>query len=337
MQGKVIRVTPLCWGSSILPMCGTHGMWATSGPSCSAKETPVWSSPASSRSAHSPLRAYPEGCVGSFSPGPENAFFPMLRCCCIGSVLLMQLFLWNWAFPLPRQRLWFISNLHPEVPSSSFPPETFCLRYGFSCCGDRTPCSCLMPGRARRGPRRERHTSAQPWDGGGESGSQLCSVTSDKNIPPSFCSPSLCSFWGLASQLTPAHDLLSILLASGRGILLLPCPLWPLHILLCCPSSSLSLASAISLLLPGLYCHLPFEPGTAPSHLLPALLHLGSLGMSRAKGACTGASSLGGLQAPCCHGEGWAGLELPLLWVPLPSLYEMKLCAKAELRVGISS
>lgn len=51
----------------------------------------------------------------------------MLRCCCIGSVLLMQLFLWNWAFPLPRQRLWFISNLHPGVPSSSFPPETFLL------------------------------------------------------------------------------------------------------------------------------------------------------------------------------------------------------------------
>lgn len=39
-QGKVIGVTPLCQGSSILPMCGTYGMWATSGPSCSAKETP---------------------------------------------------------------------------------------------------------------------------------------------------------------------------------------------------------------------------------------------------------------------------------------------------------
>lgn len=241
MQGKVIRVTPLCWGSSILPMCGTHGMWATSGPSCSAKETPVWSSPASSRSAHSPLRAHPEGCVGSFSPGPEKAFFPMLRCCCIGSVLLMQLFLWNWAFPLPRQRLWFISNLHPEVPSSSFPPETFLLlAIWFQLLWRPYTMQLSHAWQSKEGhpePRRERHTSAQPWDGGGESGSQLCSVTSDKNIPPSFCSPSLCSFWGLASQLTPAHDLLSILLASGRGILLLPCPLRPLHILLCCPSS----------------------------------------------------------------------------------------------------
>lgn len=38
--------------------------------------------------------------------------------------------------------------------------------------------------------RRERHTSAQAWDGGGESGSQLCNVASDKTFPLSFCFPS---------------------------------------------------------------------------------------------------------------------------------------------------
>lgn len=40
-------------------------------------------------------------------------------------------------------------------------------------------------------PRREGHASAQAWDGGGESASQLCSVASDKTFPPSFCFPSL--------------------------------------------------------------------------------------------------------------------------------------------------
>lgn len=72
------------------PMNGTYGMWATSGPSCSAKETPVWSSLASSGSAHSLLRAHPEGlvlCVGSFSPGTKKAYFP-----CPGAVVLVLSF-----------------------------------------------------------------------------------------------------------------------------------------------------------------------------------------------------------------------------------------------------
>lgn len=135
-------------------MYGTHGMWATSGPSCSAKETPVWSSPASSGSAHNPLRAQPEGlvlCVLVPFLQTQKALFLMYRCCCIGSVLVMQLFLWNWAFSLPWQRLWFILNLAQRFPAPPFLLKSFFhLQHGFSYCGDHIPCSCLMPGRARR-------------------------------------------------------------------------------------------------------------------------------------------------------------------------------------------
>lgn len=88
----------------------------------------------------------------------------MLRCCCIGSVL-MQLFLWNWAFSLPRQRLWFISNLRPEVASSSFPPETFLLlAIWFQLLWRPYTMQLSRAWQSKEGhpePRRERHTSAQ--------------------------------------------------------------------------------------------------------------------------------------------------------------------------------
>lgn len=131
MQERIIGVTPLCWGTSILPMYGTHGMWATSGPFCSAKETPVWGSPASSRSAHSPLRAQPEGlcalCVGSFSSRHKKGLFPHTQ------VLLYWVCPSDAAVPV---ELGLSSSLAkalvqlescPEVPSSSFLPETFLL------------------------------------------------------------------------------------------------------------------------------------------------------------------------------------------------------------------
>lgn len=134
------------------PMFGTYGIWATSGPSCSAKETPVWSSLASSGSAHSPLRAHPEDLVlcvlVPFLQAQKRPFSP-----CPGAVgsVLMQLFLWNWAFPLPRRRVWFISNLAQKFLAPPFLLKpSFCLQHGFRQLLWR-PCSCLMPGRARRG------------------------------------------------------------------------------------------------------------------------------------------------------------------------------------------
>lgn len=167
---------------------------------------------------------------------------------------------------------------------------SFCLQYGFSYCGDHIPCSCLVPGRARRGILNpEGRGTPQPrWWWGIRIPAVQCDLRQEHPTILLFSLSSLCSFWGFASQLIPAHDLLSIPLASGRGSLLLPCPLRALHILFCCPWSP-----GPSLFCQG-YCPLPFEPGTAPSHLLPALLHPGILGMSRAKGACTGAGSLGG-------------------------------------------
>lgn len=56
-------------------------------------------------------------------------------------------------------------------------------------------------------PTRERHTSAQAWDGGGKSGSQVCGLRQDLSTILLFSFFSLCSFWGIASQLTPAHNL----------------------------------------------------------------------------------------------------------------------------------
>lgn len=111
MQERIIGVTPLCWDTSILPMYGTHGMRATSGPSCSAKETPVWSSPASSKHLPGVLTAPSEhslkvlcSCVGSFSSRhKKKAFFLIPRCCCIGSVLLMQLFCGTGPFLFPSK------------------------------------------------------------------------------------------------------------------------------------------------------------------------------------------------------------------------------------------
>lgn len=214
---------PLCWGSGILPMYGTHGMWATSGPSCSAKESPVWSSLTSSRSAHSPIRAQPEGLVlcvlVSFLQAQKKGLFPHAQ---VLFVFLMQLFLWNWAFPLPQQRLWVISNLAQRFPAPSFLlKRSFCLQHGFSCCGHHIACSCLMPGRARRGILNpEGRGTSQPglgmvvgnWDP--SCADPSCGLRQD--LPTILFSLfSLCSFWGIASQLTPAHNLLSIPLAPG--------------------------------------------------------------------------------------------------------------------------
>lgn len=112
---------------------------------------------------------------------------------------------------------------------------------------------------------------------------------------------SLCSFWVIASQLTPAHDFLSIPLASGRGCLLLSCALRALHILLCClwsPGPSLFSCQG--------YCPLPFEPGTALSHLLPVLLLLGSheQGQETSQGQALWGSRL--LIAVGKAGQGWS-------------------------------
>lgn len=248
-------------------MYGTHGMWATSGPSCSAKETPVWSSPASSGSAHNPLRAQPEGlvlCVLVPFLQTQKALFLMHRCCCIGSVLVMQLFLWNWAFSLPWQRLWFILNLAQRFPAPPFLLKSFFhLQHGFSYCGDHIPCSCLMPGRARRSILNpEGGWTRQPslgWWWGIRIPAVQYGLRRDLPTILLFSLFSLCIFWGIISQLTPAHDLLSIPLASGRGCLLLPCLLRALHILCCLWSPGLSLFSCQD------YCPLPFEPAASTS------------------------------------------------------------------------
>lgn len=49
----------------------------------------------------------------------------MYRLWWVGSVL-MQLFLWFWAFPLPKQRLQCLAS-HLGAPSSSFLPEAILL------------------------------------------------------------------------------------------------------------------------------------------------------------------------------------------------------------------
>lgn len=140
-------------GQQHCPMYGTYGMWATSGPSCSAKETPVWSSPLSSGSAHSPLRAHHEGLVlcvlVHFLQAQKRPFSH-------AQVLLYWFCPSDAAVPV---ELGLSSSLAtglvlvkscPEVPSSSFPPETFLLLTTWFQLLWR-PCSCLMPGRARRG------------------------------------------------------------------------------------------------------------------------------------------------------------------------------------------
>lgn len=225
-----------------------------------------------------------KGCVlcvlVPFLPDTKKAFFLMPRCCCIKSVL-MQLFLWNWAFPLPQQRLWFISNLVQRFPAPPFfLKPSFCLQHGFSCCGDHMPCSCLMPGRSMRG-------ILNP-EGRGTTQPRLRMVVGNQD-------PS-CAMW---PQTRPSHHssvfpLFSLQLlgncipANSRPQLNFPFPL-PLAGPACfchalcehCISSAvsgvqgylLSLASVIAL---------------CPLSLLPALLHLGSLGMSRARGLAQG-------------------------------------------------
>lgn len=97
-------------------------------------------------------------------PRHKKGLFPHAQVLFIGSVL-MQLFLWNWAFSLPRQRLWFISNLRPEVASSSFPPETFLLlAIWFQLLWRPYTMQLSRAWQSKEGhpePRRERHTSAQ--------------------------------------------------------------------------------------------------------------------------------------------------------------------------------
>lgn len=72
----------------------------------------------------------------------------------------------------------------------------------------------------------------------------------------------------------------------------------------------------------------------APGHLLPALLHLGSPGMSRANGACTGAGSLGGVAGSLLP---WGGLGRTGATTGLGSVWDQTVCAEAELGVGIIS
>lgn len=68
----------------------------------------------------------------------------MPRCCCVGFCPSDA--------AVPVERLWVISNIFQRFPAPPFLLKpSFCLQHGFICCGDHLPCSCVMPGRAKRG------------------------------------------------------------------------------------------------------------------------------------------------------------------------------------------
>lgn len=132
------------------------------------------------------------------SPRCDKGLFPMPRLWCIRSVLLMWLFLWYQAFPLPQAKASVHLTPHLGGPSSSFPSETILLLATWLRLLWKPhikQLACAWGDVGKEGcpePRRERQTPAQPWGGGG-GGDQdpgCAAWPQTKTLPPWLWFPS---------------------------------------------------------------------------------------------------------------------------------------------------
>lgn len=144
---------PPCQGSSILPCMAPMGCGLLVGPPAVPKRPQcgaAWHLPGVLTAHSEPTLKVLCSVLVPFLQAQKRPFSHaqvLLYWFCSSDAAV----LWNWAFPLPRQRVWFTSNLAQRFPAPPFLLKpSFCLQHGFRQLLWR-PCSCLMPGRARRG------------------------------------------------------------------------------------------------------------------------------------------------------------------------------------------